>query len=75
MTEYFTPKVSAKAGSAANDEMNGVAKPLVICRAAPNNIEKMKKMAILFCLKRENACKPRASTKLFFSPLLMAHLG
>src|SRR5574344_669447 len=58
--ECCTPKVSAYSFTEAKLLMNGFAKPLVICREAPNNIEKMKKIAILFCLKREKASKPRA---------------
>ena len=57
----FTPNVSANSGLAPKLEMKGLAKPLVICRETPNNIEKMKKMAIFFSLKRENAFKPKAS--------------
>ena len=48
--------------------MKGLAKPLVICKLTPSNIEKMKNAAIFFCLKSVKARKPNASTKLFFSP-------
>ena len=45
----------------------GLAKLLVICRLTPNNMEKMKKIAIRFCLNKANARNPNASTKLFCS--------
>ena len=48
--------------------MKGFAKPFVICNDTPSNIEKMKKIAIFFCLNSANAFKPRASTSDFFSP-------
>ena len=59
-----------------NEVMNGLAKPLVICRLTPNSMEKIKKMAMRFSLNREKARSPKASTKLLVSPLaLTGHAG
>ena len=64
---WLAPNESANSGIALKLLMKGFAKPLVICNDTPSNIEKMKKIAIFFCLNSANAFKPRASTNDFFS--------
>ena len=68
----LAPQVLAYSGLFAKDEMKVLAYPFVICRAAPRSIEKMKKMAISFFLKSENALRPVCSMKLL---LLFLSIG
>lgn len=65
---WLAPKVEAYSGISLKLVMNGLANPLVIWSDTPRSIEKMKKIAIFFCLKSANALRPMASTKLFLSP-------
>ena len=65
--ECSTPKVPWNSARLPKSARKGLAKPLVICRATPSSIEKMKKMAIFLCLKRVKARRPMASTRDFFS--------
>ena len=57
--------------------INGLAKPLVICKDTPSSIEKMKNTAILRFLKSRNALSPNASTSDFCPPCarLTGHSG
>src|SRR3712207_7956327 len=59
-----TPNVLAYSGIALNEVIKGLAKPLVICKLTPSNIENIKKIAIFFCRNNVNALSPKASTKL-----------
>ena len=71
-----TPNVSAYSGIEPKLLIYGFANPLVICNETPNNIEKMKKIAIFLCLNKVNARNPNASTNdLVLSPLLVGQAG
>ena len=71
-----TPNVSAYSGIEPKLLIYGFANPLVICNETPNNIEKMKKIAIFLCLNKVNARNPKASTNdLVLSPLLVGQAG
>ena len=54
---FCAPQLSANCGTSLKCEMKGFAKPLVICRATPRSIEKMKNIAICLSLKRLNALR------------------
>ena len=56
---WLAPNEEAKSGISLNEEINGFAKPLVICNDTPNNIEKIKNRAIRRCLKSAKARKPQ----------------
>ena len=72
----FTAKVSTNSGAAEKLPRNGVAKPLVICRLTPRNIQKMKNKAIFFCLNSAKAFNPSASTRSTLpSTFLMSQFG
>lgn len=76
ITECFTPKVLANSGMELKLLMYESPKPLVICKAAPNNMAKMKKIAILLSLKSVNAFNPSISTIDFdFSLAVVGQLG
>ena len=73
---WLAPNVEANSGMSRKEVMKGLAKPLVIWSETPRSIEKMKKSAIFFCLKRVKARSPSASTRLLRSPeRLTGHEG
>ncbi len=60
----LAPKVEAYCSTPLKEVINVVAKPLVICRATPSNIEKTKNRAMRRSANSLNAERPRVSATL-----------
>src|SRR5690606_950788 len=67
---FLAPQLLANSGISLKLLINGLAYPFVICNETPNNIEKIKKMAILRSLSNEKAFKPKASDNVFLPSAL-----
>src|ERR1700742_1035368 len=67
--ECLTPNESANSGDLAKSLRKALPKAFVICRAAPSNMENIKKISIFFLLKRTKASRPREEKKEGFGPL------
>ena len=63
ITECLTPKESANSGILAKLPKNASPYVFVICKAAPSNIEKKKKIAIFFLLNRLRASRPKEDNR------------